>query len=517
MSEIFKRSLKRRQFLQLTSSTAIGAVLGSTTYLGFAQTSQAAGNPWILKVTRGVDDKNKFFYNGKTPGPTITASAAETIELTLINDMEPDNEECPRDINTPHGENITNFHTHGLHVSPELDKTGRFDADNVFLKVIPLGQKECGNIDDIRRGENKYRFDLPRDHTPGTHWYHAHNHGSTDKQVSGGLVGAIIIKDPPGSDMPDYITEAPERVIIISNGKAIEVDPEGGGQSDHVIKLAPGAVERWRIINADPRANSFLELNVDSPDVELWQIAYDGLTLEKRVRILSDNREPWLAAAALAPGNRTDLMVRVKNNAAAGRVALVAGQIRATLLRMPGQESLARASAPVEVRIEIEGDPISRPWSDNPELPGPGLPPIPRETQTKRTVTFSVEPDSTNPNGYRFMINGKLFGEDPDPMFKMKLGDWETWHLENKDTGIHPFHIHVNPFFVTHINGKELAKDDPLRRWQDVIAIPPQADGSPGNIDIVSHFADFTGKFVIHCHILAHEDIGMMRVVEVIK
>jgi len=170
---------------------------------------------------------------------------------------------------------------------------------------------DCGDDDTFRPGSNSYRFELRADHPSGTHWYHAHKHGSTHDQVSGGLAGAIIIEDDPDADdpMPKYIADAPERVFILTSDGAIQVDPnldgngEGGEVPDPKITLTPGAVERWRIINADPSESAFVQLQVDSTDVELWQIAYDGLTLEKRVQITSDDNDldPWTVTSPVVP------------------------------------------------------------------------------------------------------------------------------------------------------------------------------------------------------------------------
>jgi len=122
----------------------------------------------------------------------------------------------------------------------------------------------------------------------------------------------------------------------------------------------------------------------------------------------------------------------------------------------------------------------------------------------KRTVTF--EPS--------LVINGEAYTGKVRQT--MKLNTAEEWIVVNKSDGTHPFHIHVNPFFVTHINGEELEEGHPLRRWQGTIALPGRRDGKDGSITFKSRYETFTGKFVIHCHILRHEDAGMMQAVEIV-
>lgn len=502
MTHSFKGHMNRRNFLALTGSTPLATRLAGTGALILPSRARADSHEWTLEVTN--PSENVYQYNGKETGPIISAGAGETIVVNLINSMEATEEDCPEDINTEHGLNITNLHTHGLHVSPVLNDSEDFDSDNVFLQVVPIGQSDCHHPENMREGANTYHFDLPDDHPPGTHWYHAHKHGSTNRQVAGGLAGPLIINDPPGH-MPQYIANAPERVFMITGGRAIEVDPDGGGQTGNPVTLAPGAVERWRIINADPRANSFVRIDTDSEEIELWQIAYDGLTYEKAVFLEpGDDRDPWESPSSLGPGNRMDVMVRVNPIASQGSIAVTAQQVPAQFLHEIEDSNLTLAADPVDIEIVVAGASDNKPWNPEAQLPGSGLEPVEGPFAETRRVVF----DLAFP---RYMINDRQFGEESEPLFQMALDSVEEWVLENKNGGIHPFHIHVNPFYVTHINDEELAEDNPLRRWQDVISIPGN-----GTIKFRTRFIDFTGKFVIHCHILDHEDRGMMRVVEVV-
>jgi suppressor of ftsI len=77
----------------------------------------------------------------------------------------------------------------------------------------------------------------------------------------------------------------------------------------------------------------------------------------------------------------------------------------------------------------------------------------------------------------------------------------------------HPFHVHVNDFQVMSVNGKPYHAVG----LQDVVTIPHKVHGKAGVVVIRMKFEDFTGHFVFHCHILAHEDAGMMMTVDVVK
>ena len=135
------------------------------------------------------------------------------------------------------------------------------------------------------------------------------------------------------------------------------------------------------------------------------------------------------------------------------------------------------------------------------------------------------------------MIDGKQFNEGVIDKVMLE-GDAEEWTLINTSerSVMHPFHIHINPFQIVEVFDPSLM-EEPQRQpakyvWQDTIAIPagfykpivPNPDPTkpadykfvPGHIKIRHRFLDFTGKYVLHCHILGHEDRGMMQLIEVV-
>lgn len=490
---------RRRLFQKTGAFGASTAIAGLLPFEGLADGS-------TVSVTLDVQQvAGRPTYNGKIPGPTIMIDPGDVLDVRLINSLPAiiPGDDCG-DHNSIHGVHTTNLHTHGLHVSPYKDSSGSFDADNVFLKVTPKDQVvDCLN-DDFRDYENDYRFELPADHPPGTHWYHAHKHGSTNFQVGSGLAGPLIVRDPPGS-MPSYIENAEEKVFMLMDRGVVLVDPNGGGVRNPTITMRPGEVQRWRIINARVSANAFVHLGANAPEVDMVQIAYDGLTLTAPFVVDPTNRdEPWENPAALAPGNRTDIMVHVPNTAPEGEISINALQAPDEFLHGTGIAALA---APSQIRIMVEGDAVDHEWDPDAPLPGPGISPI--STVVDRTQTVSFNTDSLG----RFAIDGKLY--ENTVQRTMALGSTEEWTVLNETPATHPFHIHVNPFLVTHIDGRELAENDPLRRWQDTIALPGSSISGPGSVKFKTRFSDFAGAFVIHCHILQHEDLGMMQKVEV--
>ncbi|WP_371171493.1 multicopper oxidase family protein [Aliiroseovarius sp. 2305UL8-7] len=486
--------LTRRNVLLGTAAVLVPLASGMTALQFSAAQAQSATSHRL--VVDEVDGRQS--YNGKSLGPTIRALPGETIDVELVNNLPPLHDDCTANPNQPHGLNTTNLHTHGLHVSPTTDSSGEFDADNVFVSVVPEGQivacEEVCGVEvktSFRYGKNTFRFELPDNHASGTFWYHAHKHGSTGTQVSDGLAGPLIIDDLPGT-MPAYIEEAVEKILFITNQGVLVTDPDGGGELDPTIQMRPGEVQRWRVINGTGRGTDFAFLRPNLENLEMHLIAFDGLTLERRYPVDLENLdEPWLNPAALASGNRMDVIVRAPaepQEASEGLFASLTGMFQ--------NNDIARL---IDINVEVAGEPLISTWSDDPTLPGSGLVPFddtplsPREIAFTRQQTIDLE-----------AFNGEL-------KQTMQLGTAEQWTVSNRTQVLHVYHIHVNPFLITHINGDELPADSPLRRWQDTIGVP-----LGGSVGFKTRFETFTGKFVIHCHVLPHEDNGMMQIVEVV-
>jgi FtsP/CotA-like multicopper oxidase with cupredoxin domain len=198
-------------------------------------------------------------------------------------------------VNGFHATHTTNLHTHGLHVQPEKNDDGS-NSDNVHLRIIPradfeMRKKELGGNTDVL-SDNEYVAELDYDihlgfkrdgkpmlHPPGTHWYHPHSHGATQAQVASGMAGFLVVEGDvdtainqamTGQDRPDPeektgIYDYRERLVFLQRVFIISSDPDAGVKRNNlrfppflavngraqptVIKMRPGAVERWRVIN----------------------------------------------------------------------------------------------------------------------------------------------------------------------------------------------------------------------------------------------------------------------------
>jgi FtsP/CotA-like multicopper oxidase with cupredoxin domain len=386
---------------------------------------------------------------------------------------------------------------------------------------------------------------------PGTHWYHAHKHGSTSLHIRNGLSGAFIIESSHEGGYDHFIRkfygwgdtydENEEKIFVVQ-----QYDPEqnlerkqpnrgpGSGQNlingllQPTITMRPGEVQLWRFVNATQGNGAGITQNTvfQTAGFTFKQTAKDG------VQLSPDNykNQPFLngivpGGLTLAAGNRADLLVQAPASASDTPIPFKSG---GTIL----------------FYVKVSGDPVTQPngpfptsWAEMPkfllDLPKPGPSDSPNPDSP---VKFQWEPLRSQPRlnakgvPPHFMINGKQFEETGPKVDQcMPQDGLQEWVLENYTSVIaHPFHIHINPFQVLRIETPTDLTNSSIYAptnnfvWQDVIAIPAaqiSPDGTkinPGRVVIRQAYPDFHGKFVLHCHILAHEDRGMMQLVRIV-
>jgi FtsP/CotA-like multicopper oxidase with cupredoxin domain len=265
------------------------------------------------------------------------------------------------------------------------------------------------------------------------------------------------------------------------------------GVREPTIAMRPGEVQRWRILHAGWQDDIFMELEGHV----LNTIARDGIPLARmglKVPIKPDQTTDYPNALLIAPGQRLDVLVQ------AGKPGLYAFR------GVPFDQGYASPTGPI-ARLVVEGDPL--PMTLPAKLPALREKLIgDKEITGTRVLRFGeIRLDGPKEfwRTFRFTVDGKTF--DPDRVDqRVRLGAVEEWMIVNESTDDHVFHIHVNDMLLTKINGEALA--EPI--WLDTAILPRN-----GSIAFRSRFLDFTGKFMLHCHMMNHEDLGMMQVVEV--
>ena len=542
--------------------------------------------------TGEIDTVQTPTFEGGLIGPTLRVKPGDTIEFDLINNLPPNPQDTRMGTSGafPHKRFTTNFHTHGLTVSP------RGNSDNVLRRMEP------GTT-------NAVKIEIPENHACGTFWYHPHKHGAVSFQFFGGMIGFLIIDDKDcGLKQIPEIAEAKEVVMGISairtdeTGQVPFVNPEAiafsqnpgmgvtipslwqffqdtnlymtvNGVVNPTLKMKPGEVQRWRILNAA----SGITLVPALEDHSFSIVAQDGLNTSEVITIDSGN------GVVMGAGNRLDVMVKAgepgtyllqaldpTDDRSVSNISDIDPAPRNSRIGM----DFPSPTYPLTLAtIEVSGTPLNMPLPFGP-LPAPrGLPSKAEMLNAELAKERNMSMELCSP-GTQDTLNEKVNGvcefyfdryddaywggeflhlmmirdaddvgtpnPDPDgppfiyqkeglfttgtPLFvgddSMVAGTFERWTIYNRTNSDHPFHIHQNPYLVTHVNGVEL--DEP--EWRDTMLIPAADRSNGGNlvdnqgsISYLTYFNPITyGDFVMHCHILTHEDIGMMQQLRIV-
>lgn len=408
-------------------------------------------------------------YNGQVPGPLLEARAGDTVRLTLINQLE-----------TP-----TNLHYHGLHLSPEID--------NVFREVAP-GERYT------------YEFQIPSNHPAVTAWYHPHYHLDVARQVFGGLAGPIIIRGDL-DEIPE-LQQADETLLLLQDFEPTRQPAEpsslgkkwgregssllASGQHNPVITIPQNGLLRLRLINAS--ASRIYQLQLQNHPWFL--IATDRGAISAPTP---------LDTLRLSPGERAELLI-------AGQQA--PGDYRLTSL--PYDRGISDMVSSLGTAVEqMSGvvQPVETTLATLRYKPGTYAEPLPLP-QKLISVEPLPAPDHTREfvlnHGIGggmdgFIINGKSFDMNRVDT-KVRLNQVEDWRIINQASIDHPFHLHTNRFQVIERNGQP----ETLLSWKDTVSIKGYE-----TVTIRVRFEDFVGRTVYHCHILDHEDQGMMGILEI--
>jgi suppressor of ftsI len=469
--------------------------------LGWAQTDSLPEPPQVQAKNHVVsltlhavneNGRHAFAFNGDTVAPVIRASAGDVLSITYVNDLPA---KSPETCAISPCMDMTNLHFHGLSVSPDAPQ------DDVLTMLAKPGQVL------------HYSVEIPRDHPPGLFWYHTHPHGESYRQALDGMSGAIVIEG-----MERYAPEVErlrERVIVV-RGRSIEHDPNAaelmhqveipakgcGGEAERVeeiftvngavrprIAIAPKERQFWRIVNAS--ADRYLELQLDGQTFEI--VALDGMPLA--------NHEPKGATRTtnhllLAPAGRLEAIVTgppSELHSALRTLCVNTGPAgdpnpAMVLADLVQPSSALSSSRPATEQVHAIDD---RP---------PRYKPIDVEPLKKTTPDFIVN-FTEDKNG--FYINGRKFAVDASPMTTASVGTYQHWRIVNLTAELHPFHIHQVHFLAYSENGVPL----PNPAWLDTVNVP-----YGGSVDVILDFTDpvIKGISLFHCHLLNHEDKGMM-------
>lgn len=442
----------------------------------------------------------------------------------------------------------TNLHFHGLSVPPVCHQ------DDVLHTLISPSDPPF-----------EYRLQIPPDQTPGVYWYHPHIHGFSNIQVQGGASGALIVEGIERAN--PLVAGLPERVLIVRDQDLIHPnavpaasmvmpqmpplrDPDGdilnmgsgvGMPSKDLsinfvavpypdyppalVLMRPSERQLWRLLNAS--AITYLDLHILFNGVPqlLGLVSLDGVpvnpSLGKRPAgnpAAGQTGTVWQNHVELPPGGRADVIFTGPPEG-----------VYANLVTQAVDTGPAGENDPIRPLLNIISKAgVPEPRFIPPVSPAPVLPTVPAwlgavKPVRERKLYFSERPSDRNNSNSRTVFMLTIEGQPPtpfDPSSKfpnmiVSNGDVEDWIIENRTQELHAFHIHQLHFLLIQSNGVPV--DEPLLR--DTVNVQ-YWDGKSSSYPSVKLRMDFrnpriVGTFVYHCHLLEHEDGGMMGTIQV--
>jgi FtsP/CotA-like multicopper oxidase with cupredoxin domain len=416
--------------------------------------------PARIRLLPGGPLVNVYAYNGSVPGPTLELHEGDSVIIHFRNQLpEP-----------------TTVHWHGIHLPA--------NADGSPLYPIAPGRS------------HDYSFRLAAG-SAGTYWYHPHPDLRSTYQVAMGLFGGIIVRS---STDPLAAKGIPEKLLILSDNRfdstgavafpdpaSIDamIDLENGregnvlfvnGQVMPTIPIRRGELQRWRIVNAS--ASRIYRLSL--PGQSLTQVGTDGGLFERPVEVPD---------VLVANSERVELLVRGTGARDSGTVLHDLPYDRYMPQTRPSKWDSTRAL-------------LSLRYTDDEPTPFVDIPTVLRPIAAIDTTRIAARRTIVLSQG---LIDGKQMDMHRVDI-RSRLGATEIWTIENVVGMDHPFHLHGFHFQVLDRHGVP----EPFRSWKDTGNVPKHS-----SIRIVVRFDDFPGKWMYHCHILDHEDVGMMGILQV--
>ncbi|HEY0703002.1 MAG TPA: multicopper oxidase domain-containing protein [Candidatus Acidoferrales bacterium] len=433
----------------------------------------------------------------------------------------------------------TNLHFHGLTIPPVCHQ------DEVLKTSIQAGSAPF-----------EYKFKIPADEQPGLYWYHPHLHGFSKVQVLGGASGALIVEglervNTAAAGLPERVfvirdedllnPKAPPsksepvipRMLIDHDGDTANTGTGSGTPAKDlsinfvsvpypdyptaIIKMKSGQPQLWRVVNASAITYLNLQVLFDRKPQMMDIVALDG------VAVNADGVGPALTVArnhmGIPPGGRAEFIVKPPD--ASVQSALL---VCRTVNTGPGGENDPNRALATIVATENAPEPQSTMPSGEPPLAASTLPwlggvaPV-RTRKLYFSETLQDPNDPNSPTTFFITVDGakpEVFDPHSDiPAIVAHQGDVEDWIIENRSSELHAFHIHQIHFLLTEWN--DIQVNEPYLR--DTVNVPFY-DGKALQYPSIKVRMDFRdpntiGTFVFHCHLLEHEDNGMMGLIRV--
>jgi FtsP/CotA-like multicopper oxidase with cupredoxin domain len=467
----------------------IGLLVATASAEILPELPQASTPVTLVAASDPVSGNSGFRYQGNNTPPVIRTQPGSILKVEYKNDLAAQSkEDC---VGHPCMQ-MTNLHFHGLHVSPNAPQ------DDVLDMIASPGEAL------------HYSVQVPAQQPPGLYWYHTHSHGESYVQDLDGMSGAIVVEGieryvPEVLKMRERILvlrdlvlpkDAVERKSVMESvamqttqcGAAPE-DPERAftvnGSLRPQIDIAPGERQFWRIVNASP--DRYADLELDSTPLDV--VALDGMPLAYHDPSI---RKRSMSHVLLPPAGRVEAIVTgppANSHAALRSLCFDTGPDGDSNSAMVLADIVSARPANLQARSALGGAPVYA------TFPPTVLKRV-EASEPQFVVNFTEDKQG-------FYINGKKFEMDSGPMLTVDVGSLQHWRVTNTTREVHPFHIHQVHFLAYAVDGNPVK--DPV--WLDTVNVPY---GS--SVDLVMDFTDpiIRGMSLFHCHLLNHEDKGMM-------
>jgi bilirubin oxidase len=423
---------------------------------------------------------NTIGYNQDILGKTIILEKGNEVTLNVTNNLS----------------EATTSHWHGLHVSSENDGGPH--------SIIEAGQTWSPSFTVL-------------DHA-ATYWYHPHLHEHTEEQVTRGATGFIIVRDDEEAQLNLPRTYGLDDFPIAIQSKAFDTNKQllwntaaddgimCNGTLDAYLD-APAQVIRLRLLNGS--TERVYNLGFQN-NLNFHQIASDGGLLNAPVS---------LTRLMLAPGERAEILLDLSTQQGQSiDLMSFASELSNGIYGAANPSAMPMGSIagyndnPLNgndfaiLQINVEAS-TSNPITDIPAVLINNEIFLESDANTTRNLLF--QPAQMGPNGMLngpFEINGQIFDMEVIN-FEIPLNNTEIWELTNQTAIAHPFHIHDVQFYILDIDGNPPPAN--MQGRKDVVLVPSMF-GTVRFITMFEDFADEDTPYMYHCHMLSHEDEGMM-------
>ena len=418
-----------------------------------------------------------------------------------------------------------NMHFHGTNTSPKCH------SDEVIHTLVNAGE----SFD--------YDLRIPTDEPPGLYWYHPHIHGISSMAVQGGSTGAIEVEGI--ANIQPAVAGLPERFLVLRDQQRIfqsNLPPGKRGASGDpftpvpfwdvsvnyvpvswphyppaIIRMQTGSKEFWRVVNAGANTIMDIKLTYDGVAQPLQIVAFDGVPTgskdgHQQGRIVTQTD------IVLPPSARAEFIVAAPTSSSTAAIL-------STAAIDGGPVSDSNPARPL-AQIVASAAPARLPKMAAPSGPSRRMR-FADLANAKVTATRSLYFDEHSPPGafehegttFFITVDGQpevLYDADNPPAITTTQGAVEEWTIRNMTGELHEFHMHQVHFLVEAVNGVDIPKKK--QQLYDVFQIGYwTGQGDPPSIKVKLDFrGPDTGDFVYHCHILDHEDGGMMAIIRVL-